>query len=980
MKTIIYKFLILFFILICSVNSNAQVFCGATYSIANNTTSSSISGSVWSSNTIFYVNGLFEINSTLQLSSKEFIMAPGAEIRIVTGGFLIAHLTKFKGCTSMWRSINVSGGNLKITYGLVQDANYGIENNTNQTGSIISTATKFINCYYGIYCVGQVIPSISHCRFEGIGTLMTTYVGQPFPVYNSNIPFSIPYVGIYIKNKRWTINNATGTQLQLCIFKNINNGIIAENCQSSIKNCQFIDVRAETNSGAPNINGYGIRTFLTNTLVNDLYFKGMGNNSYSLSTFINCEYPIYTKYTSGVVISDTKISNASYGINIEYAKKILISNNTIIAFGGILLNNVTNSVMVENNAINNSSASYTYPATPSLYRFGIIVNAPPFLPSGGTAPLQFINNSISLNGNNSFYLRGIEIIGAAGKTWITENDIILNNVTNWQNLDAYGIKADLINGSVNYRGLIKNNSILGPSDYATSTAISNAIALRSCTYTNVSCNTIDATTRGILIQQNNNDCYINGNEINHHKYGMFLNSVASLPSQSFTNNTWLDGFNYPGNSARWDVSNTFIPTSYFFVNPNTISGQLRSPQVVSPQGINPTIYPTNNWFQNPFSQSGYNCAMQNLMPIGITNVDYKTIQNQIIASEFNEQMLYNSMMNLYEKLDSLDTLTLAFEHFRDSLYHTNIESFHSLKSTMRAFYVVDEASQMQIDSLFNYIENNDHNKQYFDSLLSTQMPNTSGYDIISDSLNHGITDSILIQTISGFQSDPVFVKNILLRIDSINQLNDLARMEIGTIYHNIDTYQKSIISNAMTMLDEIRPENTIEENYKSIYALTLNNWSKDYLALNEDEIATLEQMAFQCPYTGGPAVLMARGLLSGNKRFYSYNDQSICLNDSINYRLGPDDVHNSNSIILNSSDIRLFPNPFIGDLQIINNDFTYFSNLLIYNLIGKVVYQQKLNSNNVTIDLSGLTQGIYRACISDSKGQIIKNEKLIKVK
>lgn len=129
MKTLFFKYLFLICITGCSLFSYGQVNCNATYTINNNTQSSSIPNAVWSNNTIFYVGGIFEINSTLQIIGKEFRMAPGAEIKIVSGGFLIAHLTYFRGCTAMWRSINVVGGSVSMSSSYIYDTNYGIENN-----------------------------------------------------------------------------------------------------------------------------------------------------------------------------------------------------------------------------------------------------------------------------------------------------------------------------------------------------------------------------------------------------------------------------------------------------------------------------------------------------------------------------------------------------------------------------------------------------------------------------------------------------------------------------------------------------------------------------------------------------------------------------------------------------------------------------------------------------------------------------------
>ena len=964
--------------------SQAQVNCGATYTINNNTQSSTIPPAVWSNNIIFYVNGIFEINSTLQIIGKELRMAPGAEIRVVSGGFLIAHLTYFRGCTAMWRSINVVGGNLSMSSSYIYDANYGVENNVNQSGSIVCNTINFINCYYGIYCDGLVTPGISNCKFTGIGALMALYSGQPVPTYINNgntVTYTMPYVGIFIKNKTWTVNQMSSTQTQYCFFQNLNNGIIAENCQSTLKNCVFTSVRREapqqTIVGIPE--GYGVYAFSSNTAFSTLFLTGMGISNSSLTTFNNCEYPIYTSLISGVGISKAKILNAVTAINIFKSSKIEVYNNYITGYTGILLNNPTKATLVQNNTFINVGTARPYLHTFLLNRFGIITNAPFFPPSNGTSVMYISQNSITMNGLNNFTVGGLIVNGAQPGTQILNNNITLSNINNFDLNQVYGLKADLINGSASYRSLIKNNNIQGPTNYLTSPIISNGIALTLSNFTNVSCNTTDATTKGILIQQVNNDCYINGNNIKMHKYGLFLNSVTAIPSQAFTNNIWLENFNYPNNSARYDLANGVNPPSQFFVNPNIVAGQIRSPQVVTPQGINPTVYPAIGWFDGTFSQAGYNCSMQNLLPAGTTDLDYKTIQREIIASQFNEQMLYNNMMRLYEKLDSFDTLTLAFEHFRDSLYNTNVDKFYSLKKMMTAYYDIDQNTDSIIVSLLNSLETNSINLQVYDSLLYTQMPNTSGYDLLNDSLSLGITDSTLIQYILNFQSDSALTQYILHSIDSIQQLIDADYATLNSIYEDLSVVHKQTLENAMALLEEIIPENMIEENYKTIYTLNLNNMYYDYIPYKTNEIATFEQIAWQCPYTGGPAVLMARGVLNGMLLYYNFNDHNICLNDSINYRLEPKENEIIANKILEAENINIFPNPFTNELHITNPKFENNCIFRIYNAMGILLIERILNSANQNIDLSKLPSGIYKASISNKAGQVIKNQKLIRI-
>lgn len=830
----------------------------------------------------------------------------------------------------------------------------------------------------------MVTPNISNCKFTGIGALMTTYTGQPVPTYFDNgntVAYTLPYVGIYIKNKTWTVNQMSSTQTQYCIFQNLNNGIIAENCQTTLKNCIFTSVSRETPLqtivGIPE--GYGVYAFSSNTVFSTLFLTGMGITNSSLTAFNNCEYPIYTSLLSGVGVSNAKILNAVTGINIFKSSKIEVYNNRITGYSGVMINNPIKAAVVQNNSFASVSSFLNYPASLSLNRYGIITNAPFFPPANGTARMYISQNTINMDGINNFVVNGIVVNGAQPGTQIINNNITLTNISNNNNLEVYGIKADLISGSASYRSLIKNNNIQGPTNYLTAGTNSNGIAITLCNYTNISCNTTDATTKGIVIQQLNSDCYMNGNNINMHKFGLFLNSVAAIPGQAFTNNIWLESFNYPNNSARYDLANGVTPPGQFFVNPNTIPGQIRSPQVVTPQGINPTVYPNTGWFFSPTPQVGYNCTAQNLLPAGTTDLDYNTIQGEIIASQFNEEMLYINTMRLYEKLDSLDTLTLAFEHFRDSLYNTNVDKFYSLRKWMTTYYEMGQNSDSSIYALLDAMEIKRISLEYFDSLLSAQIPNTSGYDILNDSLNLGITDSTLIQYILNFQSDTTIFQNILHEIDSIQQLMDFDYSELNTIYETFNSGQKVVLEVAMSMLNEIEPENIIEENYKTIFALDLNNSYNDFSPYKTEEIEAFERIAMQCPYTGGPAVLMARGILNGMQLYYNFNDHNLCLNDSINYRLQPKENAIIASNIAEIENINIFPNPFNNELQIINAEYEKYSLLRIYNTLGVIIVERNLNSPQQLLDLKQLTSGVYNAVICDREGKVVKIQRVIKL-
>ncbi|MCX6295859.1 MAG: T9SS type A sorting domain-containing protein [Bacteroidetes bacterium] len=74
-----------------------------------------------------------------------------------------------------------------------------------------------------------------------------------------------------------------------------------------------------------------------------------------------------------------------------------------------------------------------------------------------------------------------------------------------------------------------------------------------------------------------------------------------------------------------------------------------------------------------------------------------------------------------------------------------------------------------------------------------------------------------------------------------------------------------------------------------------------------------------------------------------------------------------------STTIEIYPNP-ANDNIMVKHNFTTVSNLTLTNILGQVVMSVQLNTQQQSIDISGLHKGIYFATISnkDGKSEIIK--------
>ena len=129
-----------------------------------------------------------------------------------------------------------------------------------------------------------------------------------------------------------------------------------------------------------------------------------------------------------------------------------------------------------------------------------------------------------------------------------------------------------------------------------------------------------------------------------------------------------------------------------------------------------------------------------------------------------------------------------------------------------------------------------------------------------------------------------------------------------------------------------------------------------------DELYSIADMA---PNIGGEAVYIARAIL--NYEPIKLNKQDIIL---------PFDATSNESI-------EYYPNPASDFVNItkMNGNFEVGTQITIYNLTGKLIAEQTVNteSNQIVISLKGINQGLY-LCVIRSNKEIISSFKVSVVK
>jgi hypothetical protein len=83
------------------------------------------------------------------------------------------------------------------------------------------------------------------------------------------------------------------------------------------------------------------------------------------------------------------------------------------------------------------------------------------------------------------------------------------------------------------------------------------------------------------------------------------------------------------------------------------------------------------------------------------------------------------------------------------------------------------------------------------------------------------------------------------------------------------------------------------------------------------------------------------------------------------------------SELFNDNSIKIFPNPTSKELfiEMQNREDV---NISVFNIFGQSVFTSRVQSENGSIDISGLRTGIYFVEIKDLKGNVLLSEKIIK--
>ncbi|MFL5752229.1 MAG: T9SS type A sorting domain-containing protein, partial [Bacteroidia bacterium] len=150
------------------------------------------------------------------------------------------------------------------------------------------------------------------------------------------------------------------------------------------------------------------------------------------------------------------------------------------------------------------------------------------------------------------------------------------------------------------------------------------------------------------------------------------------------------------------------------------------------------------------------------------------------------------------------------------------------------------------------------------------------------------------------------------------------------------------------ILNEVTPSTLVEQNLKSVFEILISRNTGN--TTSAKETSTLQEIARQCPYEGGPGVYNARVMLSMTEETVYVNECELAL---------PNRMADLNSNTRSEQNISVVPNPSNGSF-IVSLSGDNSKDIYIYDVMGKIVFMKKATQEkNITIDLSSLPKGMF---------------------
>jgi hypothetical protein len=573
-------------------------------------------------------NAVLTIDANTIWTGVTVVCKGDAKIIVQSGKTFTLNGSNFKGCTHLWKGIEVQSGASIVSNGSsFKDAIFAVEVKQGATAAYFSQ-NSFTNNYIGILrsntstTLSACSLKVQACIFENslatgaLLPLFTATYGNPSTIEGPGaiLPTSITthsFAGIVIKYAN-TITDVFGNNQ----FKELNTGVYLQACQSTVW-----DINYFTNC-LPKIAG----TFAAGY---GLYNNGTSSGAGNLLTVVGSASAIEFSNCENGIVNDNSNAKILYN-RFDNIKNNCISHQTNLATKGALTADDNRMTNYNRNGIR---VKYNVPMAVSLsiQRNNITANTAAFinkacisvecivphvtLTSGST----IFKNTLNLN-NVAIPSYGIQLINTINAR-VSSNDITCPNANS-----QIGISS---NGGTTTTMVC--NKLTSPNTTAVST--NKGIFINNVTGAFIRCNTITKFRRDIHITGTATGTSLIANALNNPSpclgsFGIDVTTATGLPAQVMKGNSWTTAWAAGGRKIIGAAASPLI-----FTCPST-------PAINNPTGWVTPVAIANN------SGTGVqdNC---NTAPIcgSLTNKTDETTEEPIIETIVEPKQLFNVYPN-----------------------------------------------------------------------------------------------------------------------------------------------------------------------------------------------------------------------------------------------------------------------------------------------------------------------------------------------
>jgi hypothetical protein len=880
------------------------------------------------------IDGVLNVTTTYTFpEGSNICMGPGSWL-IVTGNLSLVG-THVSGCNSMWRGIfKANGGVVTIKAGnsarsIIEDAEVGVRAFSGGAAELLTVmGTDFNKCAIGMLLYNTVFQGapIADCTFNGSGPFKPTFQGQMI------VPNGKSQYGIFLDEVS-TFTAVGSNAMGANTFIGMGTGIYAKNSNLNLLNSQFSNIKDTNTYGAPE--GHAV------------YCEGLGrtfrqgaNGCSTLPTNVtisNCTKGMYFGQMH-VSARQNTISGVNEGIILKQCKArgIFICGNTINAkvYGIKLIgNDNAMSILVQDNAITVDHQNTQNP-----------LNAAAILVTEGDGTKQLnavIQDNIDIYSN---VLDGIKLDGCNGYKLINN---VVNRTSTSSNGIGYGI--NILNSD---NLLVKCNDVLRNN----STGLDNdevgmsVMATRTATY---SCNTISGSGTGLVFDM---DCSSSRN-IATNTTGYYTGLIYAPTAITGKQPNPVTGKRH-GN--KWGN----IPTGVGAMGAVHGSGSLgfRRESEYTVQINSSGFYPppTNlnlDWFTVDATNSDYfNCSpSSNVCPIfdeepypdGDFELLKKVAKGELSPGVYDEQTKWIMEYGLYQKLydkPSLMTGEPILSAFYSAKSSTPMGYLSPIWAGIRNLFQLDNATAAQVAALEQTIE--------------ARLTEIAGIDE-------------QLPTAIGTPSYAPLLAQRALASDALNTANS----SYQSLMNSINTARNAQADNLLASNEAITTTKVYEQNEKTVNRVYLATIGKGVYSPNATQQTELAAVANQCPYTGGKAVLRARGLLTMLGVEAYYDDAANCQPvQQFGGNQAPAAISGQQMVA------KVFPNPTKERFNLmLDTPLESDAELVLTNAFGQTVAVYSLDAGLLSYEFgtSNLTEGIYFLSVKEGKNLLFSTRLIV---